>query len=271
MSHGTIVIFADGHKAEVLGRGDVQVKFTCGAWVTLRDVLRVPTISKGLVSTDKFDKGGFKMVLERGKIVITKGRRYVGRENNYSGMYHLCLSDEGSVSGPSVESGGSSVASVSSVDNDHKCLAHTNVKNIEKMQTKGMLKYDTKNFEKYETCVKSKFTKKPFPSIKRNTSFLELIHSDICELNGILTQGGKRYFIAFCDDFSRYLHIYLLRSKYEAFDAFKRYKDEVENQLERHIKILRSDRGWEYFNQEFDTFCEENGIKHERTSPYTPQ
>nr|KAJ0208754.1 hypothetical protein LSAT_V11C400162950 [Lactuca sativa] len=211
-------------------------------------------------------------------------------------MYLLCLSDEGNVSGPSVECGVSSVARVSSVGNDvidglvanvnevnfsgyivcsislwHKRLAHTNVKNIEKMQTKGMLKYDSKDFEKCETCVKSKFTKKPFPSVKRNTSLLELIHSDICELNGILTRGGKRYFITFCDDFSRYLHVYLLRSKDEAFDAFKRYKAEVENQLERHIKILRSDRGGEYFNQEFDTFCEENGIKHERTSPYTPQ
>nr|KAJ0202095.1 hypothetical protein LSAT_V11C600310800 [Lactuca sativa] len=212
-------------------------------------------------------------------------------------MYRLCLSDEGNMSGPSVESGVPSVANVSSVGNDvidglvanvnevnfsgyfvcsislwHKRLTRTNVKNIEKkMQTKGMLKYDTKDFEKCETCVKSKFTKKPFPSVKRNMSLLELIHIDICELNGILTRGGKRYFIRFCDDSSRYLHVYLLRSKDEAFDAFKRYKVEVENQLERHIKILRSDRGGEYFNHEFDTFCEENGIKHERTSPYTLQ
>ncbi|KAL7582589.1 uncharacterized protein LOC128128996 [Lactuca sativa] len=47
------------------------------------------------------------------------------------------------------------------------------------------------DFEKCETSVKSKFTKKPFPSVKRTTSLLELIHSDICELNGILTRGGK--------------------------------------------------------------------------------
>nr|KAJ0201752.1 hypothetical protein LSAT_V11C600334860 [Lactuca sativa] len=273
MPQGTVVVCADGHRAEVLGKGfDMFFMF-------------LPS-----------RRGRFKMVLERGKIVITKGRRHVGRANNTLGMYRLCLSDEGNVSGPSVECGVSSVSSVSSVGNDvidrlvanvnevnfsgyivcsislwHKRLAHTNVKNVEKMQTKGMLKYDTKDFEKCETCVKSKFTKKPFPSVKRNTSLLELIHYDICELNGILTRGGKRYFITFCDEFNRYLHVYLLRSKDEAFDAFKRYKAEVENQLERHIKILRSDRGGEYFNQEFDTFCEENGIKHERTSPYTPQ
>lgn len=85
-----------------------------------------------------------------------------------------------------------------------KLEAHTNVKNIDKMQNKDLIKIDNKDFGKCETCVKSKFTKKPFPSVKRNTSILELIHSDICELNGILTRGGKRYFITFYDDFSRF-------------------------------------------------------------------
>nr|GEW10112.1 hypothetical protein [Tanacetum cinerariifolium] len=46
---------------------------------------------------------------------------------------------------------------------------------------------------------------------------------------------------------------------------------EVENQLGKKIKILRSDRGGEYFTREFEIFCEEHGIKHERTSSYTPQ
>ncbi|KAJ9565484.1 hypothetical protein OSB04_001450 [Centaurea solstitialis] len=161
--------------------------------------------------------------------------------------------------------------SVCSISLWHKRLAHTNIKNLEKMHNKGLIEINNKDFEKCETCIKSKFTKKPFPSVKRNTSILELIHSDICELNGILTRGGKRYFITFCDDFSRFLYVYLLHSKDQAFEAFKIYKAEVENQKEKRIKILRSDRGGEYFNHEFDTFCEENGIKHERTPPFTPQ
>ena len=52
---------------------------------------------------------------------------------------------------------------------------------------------------------------------------------------------------------------------------FKIYKAEVENQLERKIKRLRSDRGGEYFSNVFDEFCEEHGIIHERTPPYSPQ
>ncbi|XP_022024151.1 uncharacterized protein LOC110924456 [Helianthus annuus] len=72
-------------------------------------------------------------------------------------------------------------------------------------------------------------------------------------------------------DSSRYLYVYLLHSKDEAFEAFKIYKAEVEKQKEKRIKILRSDRGGEYFNRKFDAFCEEEGIIHERTAPYTPQ
>jgi transposase InsO family protein len=52
---------------------------------------------------------------------------------------------------------------------------------------------------------------------------------------------------------------------------FKIYKAEAENQLDQKIKHLRSDRGGEYFSNEFDSFCAEHGIIHERTLPYSPQ
>jgi hypothetical protein len=54
--------------------------------------------------------------------------------------------------------------------------------------------------------------------------------------------------------------VYLLKTKDEAFNYFKTYKAEVENQLERKIKLLRSDRGGEYFSNVFDEFCVEHGI-----------
>jgi hypothetical protein len=76
---------------------------------------------------------------------------------------------------------------------------------------------------------------------------LDLIHFDLCELNGILTKGCKRYFITFIDDSTRFCYVHLLKSKYETLHYFKTYKAEVENQLERKIKRLRSDRGGEYF------------------------
>jgi transposase InsO family protein len=61
------------------------------------------------------------------------------------------------------------------------------------------------------------------------------------------------------------------RGVIEALNYFKAYKAEVENQLERKIKRLRSDRGEEYFSSEFSEFCMEHCIIHERTLPYSPQ
>nr|KAJ0202736.1 hypothetical protein LSAT_V11C500229490 [Lactuca sativa] len=109
MPLGTVVVYVNGHRAEVQGRGDVRLKYTHGEWVTLQYVLYVPTISKGLVYADKFDKGGLKMELEKGTIMITNYRRYVRRANNCSWMYRLCLSDDGSSSGSSVDSNGASI------------------------------------------------------------------------------------------------------------------------------------------------------------------
>jgi transposase InsO family protein len=99
---------------------------------------------------------------------------------------------------------------------------------------------------------------------------LDLIHSDLCEMNRILTKGGKRYFINFINDSTRFCYVYLLKSKDEALRYFKTYKVKVENQLERKIKRLRSDRGGEYFSGDFSNFCVEHGIIRERTVSYSP-
>jgi transposase InsO family protein len=102
-------------------------------------------------------------------------------------------------------------------------------------------------------------------------ALLELIHSDICERNGVLTEGGQRYFMTMIDDASRYCYVYLLKTKDEALNCLKIYKAEVKNQLEKKINHFRSDRGSEYFSNEFHLFCVEHGIIHERTPLYSPQ
>ena len=59
------------------------------------------------------------------------------------------------------------------------------------------------------------------------------------------------YFITFIDDFSRYGYVYLMKYKSEAFEKFREYKNEVENQTGKSIKTLWSDRGGEYLSTEF--------------------
>lgn len=64
--------------------------------------------------------------------------------------------------------------------------------------------------------------------MERNIEPLELIHTDMCDFKMVQTTGGKKYFIIFIYDCTRYRYIYLLKSKDEAiFEAFKKYKTEV--------------------------------------------
>ncbi|GKB78529.1 retrovirus-related pol polyprotein from transposon TNT 1-94 [Tanacetum coccineum] len=56
----------------------------------------------------------------------------------------------------------------------------------------------------------------------------------------------------------------------EAIDKFILYKNEVENQLNKKIKVVRSDREGEYVSS-FAKFCSQHGIRHEFTAPYSPQ
>jgi transposase InsO family protein len=114
--------------------------------------------------------------------------------------------------------------------------------------------------------VQSKQPRKPHKAAEeRHPSPLELIHSDLCEMNGVLTKGGKRYFMTLIDDASRFCYVYLLKTKDDALDYFKIYKAEVENQLDRKIKRLRIDRGGKFFPKVFDDFYAKHGIIHERT------
>jgi transposase InsO family protein len=133
------------------------------------------------------------------------------------------------------------------------------------------------NFElvkgsKCHDCVQSKKPRKPQKAAEaRNLATLELIHTDLSEMNGVLTKGGKRYFMTLIDDYIRFFYVYLLKSKDEVFHYFKIYNAEIENQLERKIKRVWSHGGGEYFSNEFSEFCAEHGIIHERTPPYSPK
>lgn len=126
-----------------------------------------------------------------------------------------------------------------------------------------------KNERKCEICVEAKLAKAPFYSVERTTTPLELIHTAMCDLKFVQTRGDKKYIIIFIDDCTRYCYVCLLKSKDEVLEVFKQYKTEVENQLEKQIKIICSDRGREYVAP-FEKFCAESGIIHQATVPYSP-
>ena len=67
--------------------------------------------------------------------------------------------------------------------------------------------------------------KKSFHNIERSSNLLDfLVHSNLCELNGMLTRGDNRYFLTFIYDCSRFTYVFLLKNKIGTFNAFIVYK-----------------------------------------------
>jgi hypothetical protein len=67
----------NGSHASVRGVGTVDLKFTSGKNVQLRNVQHVPSMNKNLVSGSLLCKDGFKVVLESNKVVVSKHRQFL--------------------------------------------------------------------------------------------------------------------------------------------------------------------------------------------------
>ncbi|KAI3699985.1 hypothetical protein L2E82_44596 [Cichorium intybus] len=66
------------------------LEFRNGRRVILQDVLHVHGISKGLLSADKFDNNGYKLIENR-RVEFTRNDFFVGQAINTCGMYQLDL------------------------------------------------------------------------------------------------------------------------------------------------------------------------------------
>jgi transposase InsO family protein len=262
------VLMGNGSHASVRGVGTVDLKFTSGKIVQLRNVQHVPTMNKNLVSGSLLCRDGFKVVLESNKVVVSKHGQFIGKGYECGGLFRFSLSDFCNKSVNHICGGVNDDTSVW-----HSRLCHISFGLMSRLSSMSLIpNFTIAKGSKCHSCVQSKQPRKPHMAAEeRNLAPLELIHSDLCEMNGVLTKGEKRYFMTLIDDATRFCYVYLLRTKDEALDYFKIYKAEVENQLERKIKRLRSDRGGEYFPKVFDEFCQEHGVIHERTPPYSPQ
>ena len=160
----------------------------------------------------------------------------------------------------------------------HRRFGHLNYKGLQTLQTKGMVR-GLPNFSEIEKvctdCLKGKQHRDVIPkrSTWRASVKLELIHADICGPISPISEGKKRYFISFIDDYSRKAWVYFLAYKSDAFNIFKLYKALVEKEAGGgvSIKCLRTDRGGEFNSDEFKEYCAVNGIKRQLTAAYTPQ
>ena len=66
--------------------------------------------------------------------------------------------------------------------------------------------------------------------------------------------GESRYCVSFINDFSIRTWICFLKKKLEVFENLLEFKVLVENQTDKHIKVLRTNNGGQLCGKEFDQF-----------------
>jgi hypothetical protein len=88
------LLMENGSHARVLGVGTVVLKFTSGKTVLLKNVQHVPSIKKNLVSGSQMCHGGFKIVLESNKYVVSRHGTFVGKGYDCGGLFRLSLLDD---------------------------------------------------------------------------------------------------------------------------------------------------------------------------------
>lgn len=235
--------------------------------VLFTNVLCVPDLATNLLSVSQIIRSGGQVRFDKtGCVIMNNKNQIVATASIINNMYRLNIP-------------GGGYACMSDVEEQdiflwHQRMGHLNFDSLKKMsENTDHVTFSAKSESlTCVTCKEGKQTRLPFKSTGiKAKSLLELIHSDICGPMETQTLGGAKYFITFLDDYSKKIYVYFLRNKSDALEKFKEFRQEVENQLDTRIKILRTDNGLEYVNKNFSDYLKGAGIIHQTTTPYTPE
>jgi Reverse transcriptase (RNA-dependent DNA polymerase)/Integrase core domain/GAG-pre-integrase domain len=241
--------------------------------VKLTDVLHVPQAGYTLVSVGQLDKAGYTVTFGGRKCVLTgpDGRKVGAIPMTEQGLYKVTNHVSEEIAGVAEET--------LTLDLFHRRMGHISPSSARslvqnKMVTGVKLDVSSLNATVFcESCVHAKATRKPIPKVRegeRAKSFGDEIHSDLWGPAPVETKGGKRYYITFTDDATRLTHMFLLRAKSDAFDAYKKYDAWCQTQFDVRIKTLHSDRGGEFMGKEFVSYLKERGTKQKLTVHDSP-
>jgi len=264
------VRFGDGSLVNIEGIGSVVLQTKQQGHKVLTEVYYIPKLRSNIVSLGQLEEGGCKVVLEDGFCkVYDVERALLARAPRVKNRLYLL---EMHLAAP---------VCLLSKTNDlawlwHGRYGHLNFRALRELGAKGMvdgLPLLDRVEEVCDSCALGKHQRHSFPQVSnyRAERGLDLVHVDLCGQIKPKTPGGKSYFLLIVDDHSRYMWVELLATKDEAFKCFKRVKALAETERGVKLRAFRSDRGGEFNSIEFKEFCDDHGIKHFTTAPYTPQ
>ena len=159
----------------------------------------------------------------------------------------------------------------------HRRLAHLGMDNVKRLASMvdGMHVAAHDGDDAHGVCATCQLANQralphhPSPSLA--TGPLDLVHCDVWGPAQVESAGGTRYFVSLLDDHSKMSVVVPLKLKSAAAAALKQVIVQLEVQLERRVKAVRSDRGGEFMSTELSEFFAERGIQWQPTAPYSPE
>nr|KYP35963.1 Retrovirus-related Pol polyprotein from transposon TNT 1-94 [Cajanus cajan] len=228
------VLMGNDIACKVAGIGTVRIKLNDGSVKTFTKVRHVLELKRNLISLGMLGEVGCVFNGESDAIVIKRGSKKIMKGIRQDGLYRL--------QGKTIVNPANScfVFKDNSIRLWHLRLAHISEKEFEELHKQGLFegtKYKKLDF--CEHCLYGKQKKAKFPTGTHNTKeILDYVHYDIWGPAKTQSLGGARYYISFIDHLSRKVWIYLLKHKNQAFKIFKWWKDLVETQTGKQVKVL---------------------------------
>ncbi|KAL7288350.1 hypothetical protein TKK_0017683 [Trichogramma kaykai] len=269
------IFFGDGSRRRVEGRGKIMIqRLVAGVWYAgeIRDVLYVPSFEVNLLSIGVCTEKGMRVVHERNmaKLVSMSTGELLAEgvklPNNL-----VCLFIK------TVIKHEVNYASSAPLKIWHERLGHVNrdflCKTFNANAVTGANFTDSKDYF-CESCPVGKQIRLPFSRTRDHQRALapgETLHTDLCGPMQTTSVGGARFFLLFKDDASNFRKVFFLKHKSDCFDALKFYILSVNTQFGKNVKVLRSDNGTEYLNNNVKEFLKNLGTRLVTSAPYTPQ
>jgi hypothetical protein len=252
------------------GRGTLMFQCKNGDQWVLLDVYYIPRLKSSLISLGQLTETGHRVIMDDDWLEVFDKRRERLVMKIEQGANHFYKVDLKSTE---------PLCLLTKLSEDawlwYGRLGHANFHSLKLLSEKSMVggvPAIAHPEEVCEACLAGKQTRMAIPKIAqwRATKPLELLHIDLCGPITPATAGGNKYFLLIVDDCSRWMSVFMLKSKDEASSAFGLFKTKAKNSTGEHIKNVRSDRGGEFLAASFKGICERARIKRQFTTPYTP-
>ena len=271
----------------------------------LEEVYYVPKLKRNLMSISVFDKKGYDILFEDDEVYMRRSSeedfRLVGLREGalYEAIPSIFESDRDSQDQmqsfhkSDEEFAGLVLEHKSDVDLWHERLAHLSYDNVKSMvktnavdglvirdrslkkehfcdacaSAKAILKTPKIEFSSYRKQLLDKPMKKK--RLLDVSMYFKEVNSDLVGPMQVSGIDGSRYAIHFTEARSRYRWLYTMKSKTQTLAKMKEFDADIES-MGFNLKLLKTDNGGEYVNDEVKDFAKGKFILR-TTPPHTPQ